>query len=307
MAGGPLAEAFVEAVREGCRRPWGPGLTTLVAYWNLTEAVRSSWHSLALERALGFTESGRVASGVRDPVTVLSSCAADGGLLQAAVKALEAVDRAECAGLLLGSLEVPSGVRVVPGVAEALARGADQRGMWTGDSELLADLSAEAMLEALSTGATEEDVAGNVAYAAALRLASDPAALPDFLYANALHQGLRRLETLGGPPEALLSALLGFGPGPLSPFAPEDPRELDELSFRDVDEAGAVTAGFLFGGGSPDALMERLVELLLREERSPEAVQCLDAAVQQYRFRRNTPEGVHILVAAARYLAWRCG
>lgn len=264
--------------------------------------VRSSWHAEALRQGLALRGGSVPAAGSVDPLAVLH---APQGLLEA-VKAMEALDRVgwEHASTVLPRLPASGRAAEAPAVAAALRAGEGLRGMWTGDEELLEALScgkATAVLEALAEGATEEDVAGSVALLAASRLQ-----VGLFVHCNALHQGLRRLETLGAAPDALLDAVIvaagQLRGGPVGVLA-EEPRDLEELSFADADEAAAVTSGFLLGGGSPDALMERMVELLLRAPASLPHVLCLDAAVQQYRFRRNTPEGVRILVCAARYLS----
>ncbi len=64
---------------------------------------------------------------------------------------------------------------------ETLESGRDRRGGWEGREELASVLLdedpkaiAEALLEALRDGATEEELAGAVAYAAALRIARFP-------------------------------------------------------------------------------------------------------------------------------------
>lgn len=263
--------------------------------------VRSSWHGEALRQGLALRGGSVPGSGLTEPVALLQ---APEGVLEA-VKAMEALDRVgwEHASSVLPRLAAGP-VAEAPAVAAALRAGEGLRGMWTGDEELLEALRAgrpSGVLEALAEGATEEDVAGTVAFLAASGLQ-----VGLFVHCNALHQGLRRLETLGAAPDALLGAVI-VAAGRLSgrgvPVLAEEPRDLDELRFASGDEAAAVTSGFLLGGGSPDALMERMVELLLRGDASLPRVLCLDAAVQQYRFRRNTPEGVRILVCAARYLA----
>src|SRR5918911_4308372 len=91
---------------------------------------------------------------------------------------------------------------------DALESGRDRRGRWEGREDLATVLLGEdagaiagALLEALRNGATEEELAGAVAYAAALRIARFPitnefgdwdTALHTFTFANAVHQGLRR-------------------------------------------------------------------------------------------------------------------
>ena len=49
--------------------------------------------------------------------------------------------------------------------------------------------------------------------------------------------------------------------------------------------------------------MASLGTLLLREDRNFHTIQMVEAAVRQYDPLRGTPEGTHVLVAAARYLA----
>ena len=93
----------------------------------------------------------------------------------------------------------------------ALELGAPHRGRWSGREALGTTLLTDdpqaiitALLDSLRAGATEEELAGSVAYAAALRLArfhtsnefTDwDTALHTFTFANAIHQALRRLNT----------------------------------------------------------------------------------------------------------------
>src|SRR4029453_3140548 len=89
----------------------------------------------------------------------------------------------------------------------ALESGRDRRGRWEGREELATVLLGEdggaiagALLEARREGATEEGLAGAVAYAAALRIARFPitnefgdwdTSLHPFTFSNAVQQGLR--------------------------------------------------------------------------------------------------------------------
>jgi len=70
-----------------------------------------------------------------------------------------------------------------------------------------------------------------------------------------------------------------------------------------VNEAGDTVAQYLYGGGDPGPLLSTLGGLLLREDRNFHTIQAVEAAFQQYSMSIGTPEGVHVLVAAARYLA----
>jgi hypothetical protein len=208
------------------------------------------------------------------------------------------------------------------------------RGRWEGREELAAVLLeeepkdiAEALLEALREGASEEELAGAVAYAAALRIARFPTtnefgdwdtALHTFTFSNAVYQGLRRIpsgELLRGVFDAAMSVhldrFLNVPPARVpepdgSGVVPEEllaelPVLLDER--QRVDEAGKMVAGYLYSGGEPDRLLAVMGSLLLREDRNFHTIQAVEAAFMQYGYLRGTTVGAHVLVAAARYLA----
>jgi len=215
-----------------------------------------------------------------------------------------------------------------------LERGRDRRGRWEGHEELTAVLLeadpkaiVEALLAALREGVTEEELAGAVAYAAALRIARFPTtnefsdwdtALHTFTFSNAVHQGLRRVpsvELLRGVFDAAMSVhldrFLNVPPARVpepdgSEVVPED--LLAELSAllderQKVDESGKLVASYLYGGGEANQLLAVMGSLLLREDRNFHTIQAVEAAVSQYAHLRGTTAGVHVLVAAARYLA----
>ena len=208
------------------------------------------------------------------------------------------------------------------------------RGRWEGREELAAVLLeeepkdiAEALLEALREGASEEELAGAVAYAAALRIARFPTtnefgdwdtALHTFTFSNAVYQGLRRIpsaELLRGVFDAAMSVhldrFLNVPPARVpepdgSGVLPEEllaelPVLLDER--QRVDEAGKMVAGYLYSGGETDRLLAVMGSLLLREDRNFHTIQAVEAAFMQYSYLRGTTVGAHVLVAAARYLA----
>ena len=208
------------------------------------------------------------------------------------------------------------------------------RGRWEGREELAAVLLeeepkdiAEALLEALREGASEEELAGAVAYAAALRIARFPTtnefgdwdtALQTFTFSNAVYQGLRRIpsgELLRGVFDAAMSVhldrFLNVPPARVpepdgSGVVPEEllaelPVLLDER--QRVDEAGKMVAGYLYSGGETDRLLAVMGSLLLREDRNFHTIQAVEAAFMQYGYLRGTTVGAHVLVAAARYLA----
>jgi hypothetical protein len=88
-----------------------------------------------------------------------------------------------------------------------------------------------------------------------------------------------------------------------------DPYELlDELPAmldrqQQVNEAGELVARYMDSGGDPRRLLGVLGSLLLREDRDFHTIQTVEAAFRQYDLLRGTPAAVHVLVAAARYLA----
>jgi nitrite reductase/ring-hydroxylating ferredoxin subunit len=216
----------------------------------------------------------------------------------------------------------------------ALESGRDRRGRWEGREELALLLLGEdgqaiagALLEALRKGATEVELAGAVAYAAALRIARFPTtnefgdwdtSLHTFTFSNAVQQGLRRTpspELLRGAFDAAMSVhldrFLNVPPSRVpepngSEAAPED--LLTELSTllderQKVDPAGELVAGYLYGGGDADRLLAVMGGLLLREDRNFHTIQAIEAAFRQYAGLRDTTVGAHVLVAATRYLA----
>src|SRR5215210_3809535 len=216
----------------------------------------------------------------------------------------------------------------------ALDEGRDRRGSWEAREELASALLGEepqaisdALLGALREGATEEELAGAVAYAAALRLARFPTtnefgdwdtALHTFTFASAVQQGLRRTPTselLRGVFDAAMSVhldrFLNVPPSRVPEpngleAAPED--LLAELSTllderQKVDAAGELVAGYLYGGGDVDRLLAVMGGLLLREDRNFHTIQAVEAAFRQYAGLHDTTVGAHVLVAAARYLA----
>jgi hypothetical protein len=215
-----------------------------------------------------------------------------------------------------------------------LKSGRDRRGTWEGSEELATDLLgehggaiAEALLEALREGATEEELAGAVTYAAALRIARFPTtnefgdwdtSLHTFTFSNAVHQGLRRVpspELLRGVFDAAMSVhldrFLNVPPSRVpepngSEAAPDG--LLAELSTllderQKVDASGALVANYLYSGGDADRLLAVMGSLLLREDRNFHTIQAIEAAFRQYALLRDTTVGAHVLVAAARYLA----
>ena len=189
-------------------------------------------------------------------------------------------------------------------------------------------LIADDLLRHLRAGVTPVDLAGTVTYAAALRIArfhtsNDfgdwDTALHTFTFANATHQGLRRVATpelTRGIFDAAMSVYLDRFlnvpavrlPQP-TPVADADAL-LDEFEAllnaqQQVNQAGSLAAGYLVSGGKPERLMATMGHLLLREDRDFHTIQCLEAAFAQYGILREKSEelATHTLIAAARYLA----
>ncbi len=191
------------------------------------------------------------------------------------------------------------------------------------------------LLAALREGCTEVEIAGVVAYAAALRIAQFhtsnefgdwDTALHTFTFAQAVHQGMRRVRPAGPdelyPPlmrgvfdaamSLYLDRFLNIPPARLpepdgtvawdpNVLLTELPRLLDRQ--QQVDEAARLVAGHLYIGGSARDLLRTLGGALLREDRNFHTIQCVEAAFRLYHQIGDGPEGAHVLIAAARYLA----
>lgn len=216
----------------------------------------------------------------------------------------------------------------------ALKDGSGRDEGWQGEQRLTPVLLeddphaiASALLDALREGATPEEAARSVAYAAALRIArfhtsnefSDwDTALHTFSFANAVHQGLKRVsspELTRGIFDAAMSVYLDrFLNIPATRLpSPDDrvddpktvlaklPALLDEQ--QQVNKAGEHTAHYINSGGDPTRLIAMLGKLLLREDRDFHTIQTVEACVRQFQEREGTPEATNVLVAAARYLA----
>ncbi|MCY4061451.1 MAG: Rieske 2Fe-2S domain-containing protein [Chloroflexi bacterium] len=184
------------------------------------------------------------------------------------------------------------------------------------------------LLNCLREGISPVELAGIIAYAAARRIAHFhtsnefgdwDTALHTFTFANAVHQGLQRVNSIGltrGIFDAAMSIYLDRflnlpsvrlpAPNPvadpdvlLADFAP-----LLNLQ-QQVNQAGALAAQYLVSGGSPEKLMAKMGHLLLREDRDFHTIQCVEAAFNQYSIIReqSIERANHVLIAAARYLA----
>ena len=216
----------------------------------------------------------------------------------------------------------------------ALAQGETHQGQGVDQDRLVpillgddAAAIAQALLSALRAGCPPTQLARIVTYAAARRIAQFhtnndfrdwDTAHHTLTFANAVHQGLQRIsspELVRGIFDAAMGVYLNrFLNIPAAPLpAPEDRVEQPEVLLQalpelldrqqQVNAAGRLVAQYLYSGGDPDRLLALLGQLLLREDRSFHTIQELEAAYRQYQYWRDTPEGVHVLVAATRYLA----
>ena len=146
----------------------------------------------------------------------------------------------------------------------------------------------------------------------------DKLPLHSFTFANAVESGLRRVPSpllLRGVFDAAMTVYLNRflnvpparlpEPGAAIAQPEEILEQLPELLDRQqqVDQAGKLVARYLYSGGDPDRLLAMLGKLLLREDRDFHTIQEIEAAFRQYARLRETKAGIHVLVAATRYLA----
>jgi len=188
--------------------------------------------------------------------------------------------------------------------------------------------SVDGMMEALSAGCSAIELGGITAYAAALRIAQFhtsnefgdwDTALHTFTFANAVHQGLQRtdsIELVRGVFDAAMSIYLDRFlniPAARLPAASngrkDNPQEILEAlpdllnQQQQVNECGDLVARYLYSGGKPGALMALIGQLLLREDRNFHTIQTVEAAFKQFMQRQDAVERTNLLVAAGRYLA----
>ncbi|ELZ01675.1 Rieske (2Fe-2S) domain-containing protein [Natrialba chahannaoensis JCM 10990] len=178
------------------------------------------------------------------------------------------------------------------------------------DPEVIVDTLAEAIRQ----GATTEDLAGEVAYAAATRVAQFGTANEfsdwntvhhTFSYANAVHQFARRtdaVETYRGVFDGALSVyldrFLNTPPAPIpAPGENDTGRDPDAVrqavletfdAEGEVDEAGRLVAEFFDCGGDPADLRQTLGHGLLREDAGFHTLQNVEAAFRQAELAADT-------------------
>ena len=206
---------------------------------------------------------------------------------------------------------------------------------WLGDAELTRVILGDdplAILSALKTaiqaGATPTQLSRTLSYAAAVRLARFSTvnefrdwitALHTITYCNAVHQMLSRCAApdlvrgvvhgaiavyhnrfLNVPPAHL--------PGPAD-HTETDPRTLlasflTSLDQRaEVEQAARIVATYLGQDHPVGPLIDTMARATVREDFDFHTLQCLEAAVRQYREWAPSPEANVFLIAAARYTA----
>src|SRR5919109_1261164 len=193
---------------------------------------------------------------------------------------------------------------------------------------------SDGLLHALAHGATCEELAQIVVYAAIRRVVQFHISNEfgdwntvhhTFTFANAVHQAMRRSpspELLRGVWDAAMSVYLERFLNIPATKVPEPTAAevsgaqpdamLEELldlfnSQQQVNQAGTLVARYLASGAAPARLIATLGQGLLREDAGFHPIQSLEAAVRQYQMlvaqSDLAPYAPHALVAAARYLA----
>ena len=186
---------------------------------------------------------------------------------------------------------------------------------------------SDALIHALRSGITPKELAGEVTYAAACRIARFhtsnefgdwDTALHTFTFANAVQQGLERIpspQLLRGVWDAAMSVYLDRFlniPAARLPEAKVNGTQpmtmlklFEELlnQQQQVNEAAQLIVNYTNGSGMTPKLLAKMGALLLREDRDFHTIQCIEAAVRQLGYWEGTERGEVILIAAARYLA----
>jgi nitrite reductase/ring-hydroxylating ferredoxin subunit len=212
---------------------------------------------------------------------------------------------------------------------EALAAGEPRRGSFDGVAGLAQRLLADepgpvvdAVLGALESGSTPEQLGRALAYAAALRITrfhtqNDfgdwDSVHHAFTAANALHHALERApgpELLRGVVHGALRVYLDrFLNVPPARLPTAERGSLAELAGcwevqGEVDTAGNLAYGFLRGGGTREELAAALGHALLHEDVEFHWFQVYEAAMRQaFAWPEGSEEAALILAGLARFLA----
>src|SRR6266511_1809130 len=380
--GGDAHEPFRTALLFGVqqrRNGWGQGLTMLTCFMNMlphrdpADRPRALYHGLNAVSVDAFGMAPRfmidpLPNASADPSTLSTSSGQvlptlkrwfrqfievrdDEGAERCVVSAIRAgATAAEMADMLFAAITDHRYIQIghPADFANKALEALDIAGWQHAEpaQSLLADdprANVEALLAALRDGATPEQVAGAVAYAAALRMARFHTAnefgdwdtvLHTFTFANAIHQAIRRvaaaehdrmapdataeeraLPLLRGVLDAAMSVYLDRflnTPPARLPKAEANGAAPDRILAeflplldrqQQVNEAGTLVARYLATGGDDARLLATLGQALAREDRDFHTIQTVEAAFAQHALLRGTPEATHALIAAARYLA----
>jgi nitrite reductase/ring-hydroxylating ferredoxin subunit len=211
------------------------------------------------------------------------------------------------------------------------ARGARSGQTWCGRRELTETILQgepsgilRALTAALEAGASFEEAASAVAYAAALRIAHFRTSnefgdwitvLHTFTYANAVHQAMRRAPStellrgvFDGAMSVYLDRFLNMPPAPLPRPQAGKVAPLETLltmmnSQQQVNPVAQYIADYLASGEPDGDLLGMLGQALLREDADFHTYQMAEAGFRQYQALRGTEEGRNVLIAVGRYLA----
>ncbi len=216
---------------------------------------------------------------------------------------------------------------------ELWKQGADSRGQWDDERSLVDTILADdpaatlqALRQAVTAGASAEQLGGAVAYAAFLRMArfhtsnefGDWETVHNTLTAaNALHQALKRapsVEILRAVFDTAISIYLDRFlnmpaqrmPEPDGAQVGDDigPKILEAMdSQQQVEQAAGLVTDYFTTSADPDGVLPVLAHAMLREDSTFHHFQIVDAALKQYQERRGTDAARHVLVGAARFLA----
>ncbi len=216
---------------------------------------------------------------------------------------------------------------------ELWQRGADSQGQWDDEQPLVDTILADdpaatlqALRQAVTAGASAEQLGGAVAYAAFLRMArfhtSNEFGDWDTVHntltaANALHQALKRapsVELLRAVFDTAISIYLDRFlnmpaqrmPEPDGAQVGDDvgPKILEAMdSQQQVEQAARLVTDYVTTAADPDGVLPVLARAMLREDSTFHHFQIVDAALKQYKERRGTDAARHVLVGAARFLA----
>jgi hypothetical protein len=184
--------------------------------------------------------------------------------------------------------------------------------------------------EAIRTGARPEQLAKALAYAAAVRIARFGTvnefgdwitAVHTFSYCNGLHQALKRCPSpalvrgiFHGAISVYMDRFLNVPPAglPSEEALDAEPRDAATLLNRffelldrreQVDGAARIVARYVRLGHPIRPLFDALVRAAVREDADFHALQMVEAGIRQLAEWEREPEGEHILIAVARFLA----